>query len=284
MFKKFIPLFQKRKSARRSGVVGLGKGISKRRRFVLVSITLGILLLAVQRVSPDKRLPGFLVMFFVAYGLSAWSLMKDLDGVEWIMNVILPAMFPVAVGLFYFLLPQRVMVQTLVVTIFMLGMYALLLTENIFSVASIRTIQLLRAARAVGFLLTIMTGAFLFHLVLSFRFGPGWNFLLVALVSFPLFLQGLWSSVLESTQSYRVVQFSLISSLAVGELALVLSFWPVEVAMGSIFLAMVMYVILGIFQHFLEQRLFRKTLQEYLGFGVIVFVIVLASVTMRWGQ
>ena len=191
-------------------------------------------------------------------------------------------MFPLSVGLFYFLLPQQTITRLVVLVLFTVGIYALLLTANIFAVASIRTIQLLRAARAVGFLLTVLTGAFLFNLILSLKF----SFLpvagLVFAVSYPLFLQGLWSSELTTTLSKRTALYSLISSLVIAQFALALSFWPVDVAMGSIFLAMVVYVMLGLLQHLVEERLFRKTLQEYLGFGGIVFAIVVVSVFLRW--
>ena len=44
--------------------------------------------------------------------------------------------------------------------LFGIGQYTLLLTANIFSVAAIRTIALFRAAVAVGFVMTLLTGFF----------------------------------------------------------------------------------------------------------------------------
>ncbi len=257
-------------------------GLTKRRRFVLVAALLSLGLVVIQSLTPDRRLAAFVLYFLVAYGLSAWSLIKDLNGIEWITNLILPAFYPVAVGLFYFLLPQASATRIIVIVLFALGMYALLLTSNIFAVASIRTIQLLRAARAVGFLLTVLTAAFMFHLILSFKLGFALIFVLVFVVSFPLYLQGLWGSLLESTFSRRLIVFSLISALVTAEFAMAVAFWPIDVAMGSIFLSMVLYALLGLFQHHLEDRLFRKTVDEYLGFAAMVFVVVVISVLLRW--
>lgn len=257
-------------------------GLSKRRKFLLVAILLSLFLLFLQGMPPEKRLLALSLFFVVSYVLSAWSLFKDLNGIEWLTNLLLPSLFPVSVGLFYYLLPQEAVTRFIVAVVFAIGMYALLLTANIFSVASIRTIQLLRAARAVGFLLTIVTSAFLFHVILSLRLGTVSTVVLVFVVCIPLFLQGLWSSLLEDRIDARIAGYTLVSSIIVAQLTAALSFWLVDVAMGSIFLAMVVYVLLGIYQHELEDRLFKKTMQEYAGFGLIVFLIVVVSVILRW--
>jgi hypothetical protein len=89
-------------------------------------------------------------------------LREGIDGIEWLTVLTLPPLYTAGVGLFYFLLPVRWLTRLPVAMAYGLGMYVLLLTENIFSVASIRTIQLLRAAQAVGFLLTLVTGFFLY--------------------------------------------------------------------------------------------------------------------------
>lgn len=257
-------------------------GLTKRRKFILVAVLLSVGLLVVQSLPTDARFLALVIYFFVSYGLSAWALFQDLNGIEWLTNLTLPSFFPVSVGLFYFLLPQAFVTRVVVIILFAIGMYALLLTANIFGVAAIRTIQLLRAARAVGFLLTVLTAAFLFHLVLSFKLWFWIVFILVYVVSFPLYLQGLWSSLLEEKLSSKVVTYSAILSLITAQFGAAVAFWPIDVAMGSIFLAMLVYVLLGVFQHLLEERLFRKTMQEYLGFGGIVFVIVIIFVYFRW--
>ena len=60
-----------------------------------------------------------------------------------------------AVAFFYFLLPVRWLTRIPVVVLYAVGIYALLLTENIYNVAADRTIALLRAAHSVGYLLTL---------------------------------------------------------------------------------------------------------------------------------
>lgn len=257
-----------------------GKG-SKRRKFLLVSILLSFGLLIVQRLPVESRYSAIGFFALAAYLLTAWSLLKDLRGVNWIINLILPTFYPVSVALFYFLLPQAAATRTVVLLLFAISMYSLLLTVNIFAVASIRTIQLLRAARTVGFLLSILTSAFLFHVIFSLRVS-GWMVgLLVFAVSLPLLWQGVWSHVVSSTIK-REFYYALVGAVVLAEMAIVLSFWLIGVPLASVVLAMGMYVVLGLLQHDLEGRLFARTIQEYLGFAGIVFVVVATSVIVNW--
>ncbi len=256
-------------------------GMTKRRKFLLVSILLSFGLLLVQKLPVESRYSAIAFFGVAAYLLTAWSLLKDLRGVNWVVNLILPTLYPVSVGLFYFLLPQAIITRAIVLILFAISMYGLLLTVNIFAVASIRTIQLLRAARAVGFILSILTSAFLYHVIFSLHVAGWLVSLLVFAVSLPIFWQGVWSYVVSNTIK-REFYYALVGAVVVSELALVLSFWLISVPLASVVLAMGMYVILGLFQHDLEGRLFARTIQEYLGFAAIVFTVVIGAVFFGW--
>lgn len=256
--------------------------MSKRKKFVFVSFILSLGLLTIQFVNVDYRYEMIALLGIFSFILSAWSLIEDLQGVEWLTVMILPVLYPVSVGLFYFLLPERMLTRLLILAIFGFGMYALLLTENIFSVAAIRTIQLLRAAHAVGFLLTLVTAFFIFDTVWSFRLSVYLNSVLIFIASVPLFLQGLWSYELtERRISERVMMFTLVLALGLAEVALALSFWPVTVAVGSLFLVTMAYIGLGVSQFYFSERLFKKTVYEYLGVGVIVLITTM--LVTKWG-
>lgn len=257
------------------------RGLTKRRKFLIVSLLLSIGLLIVQRLSVESRYGAIAVFAVSAYFLTAWSLFKDLHGVNWLMNLILPTLYPVSVALFYFLLPQAAATRTIVVILFAISMYALLLTSNIFAVASSRTIQLLRAARAVGFLLSILTSAFLFHVIFSLRVSAWIVAGLVFIVALPIVWQGVWSYVVSSTIK-REFYYGLVGAVVITELAVALCFWLISVPLASVVLAMGMYIVLGLFQHDLEGRLFVRTIQEYIGFAIIVFAVVTIAVVMRW--
>ena len=255
--------------------------INKRQRFIISATLLSIGLLAIQLANISWRYQAIFGLTILTYLLSAWALREGVSGIEWLTVLILPTLFTAGVGLFYFLLPSSWLARLPVAALYGLCLYALLLTENIFSVASIRNIQLLRAAHAVGFLLTLLTAFFLYNTILSFRL-PFWlNFIFVFLASLPLFIQGLWSVKLEEKISGQIWFYSLALSLMVAEGALALSFWPVTVSANSLALITIMYVILGLTQHYLSQRLFRRTINEYLTVGIIVLAVII--ITTHWG-
>lgn len=270
-----MPIWDRKKSNTKNLIM------TKRRKFLLVSLLLSGGLLIVQRLPVESRYSAIGFFALSAYLLTAWSLFKDLRGYSWIVNLILPTFYPVSVALFYFLLPQAVATQTVVVGLFAVSMYALLLTVNIFAVASIRTIQLLRAARAVGFMLSILTSAFLFHVIFSLHVSSWLVGLLIFGVSLPLLWQGVWSYVVTPTVK-REFYYALIGAFVIAEMAIAISFWLIGVPLASVILAMGMYVIMGLFQHDLEGRLFSRTIQEYLGFAGIVFLVVTIAVMYRW--
>ena len=255
--------------------------MSKRKKFVFTSVFLSLGLFAVQLVKLELRYQAIAGLSLLAWAFSAWALHRDLSGIEWLTVLILPTYYTAASGLFYFLLPERWLSRFLVAGLYGFGVYALLLTENIYSVAAIRTIQLLRAAQTVGFLLTLMTAFFLFDTIISLRLQFSLNFILVFIATFFLVLQSLWSAQLEERLSRKVILHTFCLSLILAETALFLSFWPVTVATGSLFLTATLYVLLGICQEEFKERLFEKILKEYLWVGLIVFLVTF--LITRWG-
>jgi len=248
-----------------------------------MAISAGLLCLGIfgiQLVDVEARYQAIGVLAGLAYGLTAWSLFEDLKGIEWFTCLVLPVLYPVAVALFYFLLPERILSRIIIISIFGVGMYALLLTENIFNVARIRTIQLLRAAHAVGFLLTMVVGFFLWDTIFSFKLIGWWNALLVMITSLPLVLQALWSVNLEEKISKEIWFNTIGITFVLTSLSLIISFWPVTIIVGSLFLVTALYVSLGLVQNKLSGRLFQKTINEYLWVGAAVLLTIL--VLSRW--
>lgn len=256
--------------------------ISKRQKFALSAILLSVGLLAIQVLGFTNRYQAIGILTFVALLLSAWSLSEDLTIGWWFLNIlVLPTFFTAGIGLFYFLTPAVWLTRVPIILLFGLGLYVLLLTENIFAVAAIRTIQLLRSAQAVGFLLTVVTAFFLYDTILSFRLDPWLNFLWVGVISFPLILHGLWYINLEEKISRQIWFYVFSLSLVLAQTALILSFWPLTVAVGSLGLSTALYMVLGLVQHRLSERLFKRTINEYLGVGIVVLIIIF--LTSRWG-
>lgn len=256
--------------------------MSKRKKFIITSLVLALGFVAIQFLSERYRYLSIGSLGAATVLLFIWSLKDGLGRNMTILTLLLPFTFTIGVGLFWFLLPAGVFTRIPIVILYGAGIYALCLTSNIYTVAAIRTIALLRSARGVGFVLTLVTLFLILDTILSLRAPLVLTAPAVGLVSFPLFLQGFWSVVLEKNLSKRLIYFSLVSSLAMGEVALCLFFWPVTVVVGSLFLTVVAYVLLGLGQAEMEGRLFSQTLMEYLLLGILVFISMLFAT--RWGM
>lgn len=255
--------------------------MTKRQKFVLSSGLLALGFFLVQLVATVISYPLLASLTLFSLLLATWSLQEGLGKDARLLTLILPSFFTAGVGLFYFLLPQTIFLRIPILLLYAVGIYALFLTANIYTVATARSIALLRAAHAVGFLLTLVTGFLLFDAVFSLRSNFAVNAVALSFVSFFLFLQGLWAVELERKISKEVWLLALGLALVVGEIAAVLSFWPITVAVASLAITTVVYVGLGLGQVKLQGRLFAKTIREYLLVGAIVSATMF--LTARWG-
>jgi len=250
----------------------------KRQKFVLTAILLSLGIGTIQFVaSLEIRYALIGLLFGITWVLSAWSLKEGLTGLEWLTVLMPMTLFTAAVGFFYILLPDHWLAKLVVILLFGIGQYALLLTGNIFSVAAIRTIALFRAAQAVGFVMTLLTGFFLYDTILSFRLGFWFSAPLIFLASVLLLLPVLWSVKLEEKLNHQLINFSLVFSLLLALITISISFWPVSLAVSALFLTTILYVYLGIAQHHFSERLFKKTAWEYIIVGMVVLVTMLVT-------
>lgn len=249
----------------------------RREKFVIASALLSLGLLVVQYIPLDFRYIAVAVFTLLSYLVSAWALSDDLQRLEWLTIVPFPSLYAAAVGLFYFLLPGNLLSKIFILVLFGLGMYALYLTSNIFSVAKGRTIQLLHAAHAIGLLFTLLTSLLFTNTIYSLRFPFFVTSLLVGLVHFPLMLMSLWSIELEQKIRGEIWGLSALSTLLLVEISLVLTFYPISIWNNALFLMTCVYISLGILHNHLRGRLFSRTLTEYslvAGFVCLVFIML----------
>ncbi len=235
----------------------------RREKFVLSSIFLSLCLLLVQYVSLEWRYLAVAIFSLVAYGVSVWALRDDLQRFELFTIVPLPACYAAAVGVFYFLLPESLISRTVNLVLFGVGMYAIYLTANIYSVSKGRTIQLIHAAHAVGLFFTMFMSLMFLNTILSHRLAFYWNALLVGVVHFPLVFLFLWSVQLEARIERSVIELSALLTLIMIECVIALSFFPFSVWSAALLLMTVLYMGLGVLQNYLKSRLFQNTIQEY---------------------
>lgn len=256
--------------------------MTKRRRFILTSLILTLGFFGLQFLENSYRFPAIGALGILTVGLFYWSLREGLGRNMTLLSLVLPLFFTAGVGVFWFLLPSGLFARLPILAFYGFGIYTLCLTMNIYTVSAIRTIALLRAARGVGFVLTLVTSFLVLNTILSLKASLLITSLAVGLLIFPLFVQGFWAITLGVEYSKEVTLMSAISSLVVAEVAVSLHFWPVTVVVGSLFLTVVVYVLLGLGQARLEARLFSQTVREYLIVGLLVFIGMLFAT--RWGS
>ena len=120
--------------------------MSKRRRFIITSILLSLGFVAIQFLPDNFRFISIGLLAVLIFLLFYWSLRDGLGFNMTLMTLVLPVLFTLGVGLFWFLLPTNIFTRIPAVIFYGIGMYAFCLTANIYTVSAIRTIALLRAA------------------------------------------------------------------------------------------------------------------------------------------
>ncbi|MBI2327865.1 hypothetical protein HYU92_06115 [Candidatus Curtissbacteria bacterium] len=255
--------------------------ITKRQKFILMAVFLTGFLLTTQTVAESFRYEFMIFMVAATILLAIFSLWGELAGVKYFLLLLLPVYFVAGASLFYFLLPVRWLTRLPYALLFGVSVYLLMLTANIYNVAAIRTIALLRAAHAVGLLFSLVSTFFLANVVFSLH--PPFYLVVagIAAIVFPLYLVGLWSYELEEFISRRVFNYAAIFTLVSAEVAFVLSFWPIAPINGALVSATIMYVLLGLSQLHFGDKLRRRVVYEHLLVAFAVFLVVVW--TTRWG-
>ena len=244
--------------------------MSKRKRFIVSTLLLTLIFASIQLLEGSFKFLGVFAMSLLTLPLVIWSLSEGIGLNLTLVTTTLPFMFTLSMGLFWFLLPSSVILSVLIFVFYSVGMYAIFLVSNIYSVGAIKTIPLVRSARGVGFVTSLLIMFLLFNFIWSLRAGIFLVIPIVFLVTFPLFLEIFWTVFPKVSLDDRVVKYSLAASLIISELSLALYFWPVTITIGSLFQVIAAYVLLGLGQADLEGRLFPQTISEYLKVAAIV--------------
>lgn len=255
--------------------------ITKRQRFILMAGLLVALLIASQTVNESMRFQTIGAMTIVTIFLSIFALWGELSGVKYFLLLLLPAYFVAGASLFYFLLPVRWLTRVPFAFLFGISLYLLMLTSNIYNVAAIRTIALLRAAHAVGLLFSLLSTFFLSNVLFSLHLPAYLNGVGVAFIVLPLYMVGLWSYELEDFVSKRVFRYALIFTLINVQVAAAMAFWPVVAINEALAMATIMYVLLGLAQFNFQDRLKSRIVWEHLVVAMAVFIVIVIST--RWG-
>lgn len=254
--------------------------IEKRRRFIVASLLLSLVMLFSSFLS-FNQLKYFLPVFaLLTYGAVFFALLEGLAGPEWLMLFIHPLYFTLAFNLFYFLLPVRWLTRIPFVFLYGLAIYAILLSANIFNVGAAKSIQLFRVAFSVNFLLLTITAFLVFSLILSLKLTFFLNFLLIFFLTFPLVLHFLWSINPSTTFKRDLGRYVGLICLFLGEVGMVFAFMPLRSIIFALLLTGCFYSLLGLSQAYLEGRLFASRIREFI--FVLICVLVVVLLTVRW--
>lgn len=265
-YKKFIQIWKLAKNSKFLFV-------SKRQKFVISVIVLSLILFFSEHLFGRSGI-YIVSLFSLLTGVFLfWGVRLDLKDNFSPQIFILPFFYSLACGLFYFLFPARFLTRVIMTSLYALGLYSLLLAVNIFVVSSIRTIALLSSARTVSFVVTLLSYLFLSNVIFSLHTNVFLTAFLIFVLSFPLVLESIWTYTLEKRLQFFELFWVLALTICLVEVAFILWFWSLIPIIIALFLTGFFYIIVGLSQVWLEKRLFKSVMWEYIWVGVLVFTI-----------
>ncbi len=211
-----------------------------------------------------------------------WSVYRDVKENFTGSIFILPFFYSLASGLFYFLIPANLYFRLPAVFLYAFGLYSLFLSQNVFAVATIRTIALLSGARIVSFVITLLSYFFLADITFSLKLPLLPVVSLVTIYTYLLVYQSIRSYTLQKSEYPSVVQWSIGVTLCLVESVVILWFWPSSPTIIALFLAGFFYTLTGLSHVWFERRLFKSVLWEYVWVGVVVFLVLIGFTS--WGK
>jgi hypothetical protein len=182
--------------------------------------------------------------------------------------------------LFYFLFPGRWLTRFPFVFFYGVSLYANLLISNIFYIGVEKNLQLYRAAFSVNFLYQNILAFFFFNVLFSFHQIFFINMFLSAILVFALAIHLFWSIKLKKYLEREVLLFAMLTAIIVAEASFIVSIVPIRTTVAALFLTAVYYSLAGIFYHFIDNKLFKETIREYL--LVLIFVFIITILTLNW--
>lgn len=257
--------------------------ISKRQKFILAVLLLSASLFISGNIQLGTHaLPIALTLAVFTDLFLLWSVYQDLKGNFSFSIFILPFFYSLASGLFYFLIPANILFRLPAVLLYSFGLYSLFLSQNVFAVASIRTIALLSGARIVSFVITLVSYFFLTDITFSLRLSILPMSIMVIIYTYLLVYQSIKSYVISKTEYHSIIGWGIGVTLCLVESAVILWFWPSSPTIIALFLTGFFYTLTGLSHVWFERRLFKSVMWEYVWVGVVVFFVLIGFTS--WGK
>jgi len=253
--------------------------IEKRNRFAITTIILSLLMVLATFFLFDKAIIFIPLLIVISFILTYFSLLEGIEGFGWFGLFFMTMVVTVSSYLFYFLFPARWLTRLPFIFFYGISIYATLLCANIFNVGVEKNLALYRAAFSVNFLFQAIVSFLFFNLLFSFQQDFIINIIIVGAMSFLLSLHLFWTIRLKKSLEKENLVYAILVAVVLSELALVLSFIPLKTTIYALFLTGVYYSLSGLIYNYLDQRLFKETIREYIIVLSFVFVITLLSIS-----
>lgn len=264
----------------KKSVIGLSADIEKRLRFVISVLALTGLMLVATFFFFDQAIIFIPLFITVAYLGTFFSVLHGIEKVEWFTLFIMPVIFTIFFYLFFLLFPVRWLTRVPFLMIYAFSVYAILLTSNIFNVGVEKSLQLYRAAFSVNYFYQTFVMFLIANVVFSFRMNPVINAAIMFALTFLLSLQLLWSVKPKTILDRSQINYSILISVIISQLTMVLSFVPLKLSILALVVTAAYYSLCGLFYHYIEQKLFTKTIREYI--IVMGFVLIIVLLSLQW--
>jgi hypothetical protein len=254
--------------------------IDKRLRLVISVLVLGLLMLISTFFNFDRALFFLPVFVIVTYFLSYFSYLEGIKKIGWFGLFLMPELITLFFYLFYFLFPGRWLTRLPFIFIYEVSIYAVLLCANIFNVGVEKNLQLYRAAFSINFFYQALVSFLFYNVLFSLKYNFFVNITGVGIGSLLLSLQLFWTIRLNKYIEKDVLFYSLFIALLMSEIGLLVSFIPLRIPVYALFLTATYYSVTGIICHYIDQKLFKETIREYV--SVWVFVMIIALLSLSW--
>lgn len=270
MYKKFTQISESRVSKKKNFFFT----IPKRQKFIIAVVFLSLILFFLEQLFGKSGIYLTVILSLFTDLFVFWAVSSDLKKNFHLQIFILPFLYSLACSLFYFLVPARFLTRIAMTSFYAIGLYSLLLSVNIFIVSSVRTIALLSSARTVSFFVTLVSYFFLSNVVFSLHLNDVFlTLVLIFAYTFPLILYSIWTHTLESKFVSEFLVWTFLLSISLVEAAFALWFWPATPTIISLFLTGLFYIFIGLSQNWIDNRLFKSVMWEYLWVAVIVVAV-----------
>lgn len=253
--------------------------IEKRLRFVIATLVLSGIMLTATFFLFDAFYIFLPILIIATFFFTFFAILDGIERVEWRMLFVIPILWSVASYLFYFLFPVRWITRLPFLFVYGVSMYAILLTSNIFNVGVGKSIQLYRAAFSVNYLYQTVLSFLLLNVLFSFKPHILIQALIVGVIFYLLSVQLYWSIKPKTYLENRLNHYAYATAVLMIQLTVLFSFLPIPATILSLFATACYYSLTGILHHYLDQKLFRQTIREYVFVAVFVLGMVLLSVT-----